>query len=853
MESWFDSAAEGSNLSRLQDQIESLQRHLQQTQAEIEDKNQTISSLERQVQRETEKNGCKSEIEAKLDSFIRATLLNVDDDDDDEEDSISTTLSVTGMGLGNSMSDTLSNVYQRSRVPHLRGPLTPIQQGSVHGRPSADVSDIVNEIQTWLLAEGSDLPNVETLLAAYCAQCRATYGIPLDRLFVAGMTDHPTVSDDYVWKWEVGQDFTEQKFRRSDYGENNWSRNEPFFTELMEGRAMECRMKASDGDDVVPSGCAWFGQNNYQDYVSRPVYHRGTFVGAIAWSTKSISGFSEEDVIVFNQCLSALSTVLRLHISDIVVATLTSHSDLIVEQRTKELEETNRQLAAGHAKVTERSQMQLKHFAMMSHEIRTPLNCIVGMSNLLLEGSSRDTMHPDVEESIRMITNSGDLLLAVVDDVLDYSKLASGNVEIDVSPTRLRRMLRPMLESIRLKTRTTGLELRTNISNELPEWIETDGRRLQQILYNLLGNAAKFGVKGKYVDFSVQVEQSEEATRDRSGHGQNVVFRVKDYGKGIPDEDMMKIFQPFQQSNSNDPTSGGTGLGLAIARQLCKVLGGSISVKSEVGKWCEFIVTFPLIVSEEPSDNSFNRSTRDLSYGNRSSRDLNRADSSNTLTASVFSELSLTEASAETDSATRNNESSMQNLPFETEISRDPSQQESTKCQCSPQKLDYTKVDPVVPPAKSNFSDVQVLIAEDNLINQKVLVRTLQNIGLTHIDVVGNGQLAVEQSAAKLYDIIFMDWQMPVMDGYEATCVIKGRRKNGLHWDNPVCENDGETDSTAVERHTSNDPRIVFLTAHALNDYKEMAIEAGGDGFISKPFKSGAITSLMASFGLGQP
>lgn len=703
------------------------------------------------------------------------------------------------------------------------------------------MSEIVNEMRMWLLTEGGDRPSIEALLTEYCTHCRSTYGIPLDRLFIAGLMLHPAVSDDYVWKWEVGQDFVEQRLPHSAQEESNWCQNEPFFAELMEGRAMECRMRASDGDDVVPSGCEWFGHSKYQDYLSLPMYHRGRFVGAVAWCTKSLSGFSEDEVAIFNQCLAALSTVLRLHTSEIVVASLTGHSEHIVEERTKELEKANRQLEAAHARVTQRSQMQLKHFAMMSHEIRTPLNCIVGMSNLLLEGSSRNPLDPDVEESIRTITNSGDLLLAVVDDVLDYSKLASGNVEIDVSPTSLRRLLQPMLESIKLKTQTKGLELRTSISDHLPEWIDTVGRRLQQILYNLLGNAAKFGVKGKYVDFSVKVAQSEEPNANR----QNVVFQVKDYGKGIPNEDMTKIFQPFQQSNSNDPTSGGTGLGLAIARQLCKVLGGSISVKSEVGKWCEFIVTLPLIVSEEPSEDIFNHSSKDPSYEQRT-------ESSRMVTPTLLSDLSSTslsssESSAETKAGSEKNTPSMPSLPLETGHSRDASQLERMKCQGNPKKLDRATQIPVAPPVPSSFSHVQVLIAEDNLVNQKVLVRTLQNIGLVHIDVVENGQLAVMQSADRHYDIIFMDWQMPIMNGYEATRIIKGRRSSFS-----ACEDDAAADSLERQgcQQTNNNPRVVFLTAHALNDYKQMANEAGGDGFISKPFKSSAITSLLDSFAL---
>lgn len=857
-------------MSKLQAQVEALQRQLDESHAQNDHKSQIISSLERQLERESEVKHVAAKIEAKLETFIRTKILGDDEDGDsrcsvsteaDEDSTWTSSPTMDGDNPAHSPSSAVARTDgtqnddpQPSRA---RAPWTPSifkPAGDEAGEPIA-VRDVVDEIQRWLFLEGGNLRSVESLLTGYCSFCRTTFGMPLDRLFVAGMMIHPSMSA-YVWKWEVGQDFDQHEVPPSAFEKPNYNPNEPFAV-LMEGRATEYRMKA-DGQVEIPPGCEWFTRGNYHDYLGLPIYHRGKFVGAMAWSTKSRLGFTESHVQIFYQSLVALSTVLRLHTNDLVVTTLVGRFEQSVDQQTKELAETNQRLEAAHAKVIQQSQAQLKHFAMMSHEIRTPLNCIVGLSNLLLEGNVDKPLDPEVEESILMITNSGDLLLAVVDDVLDYSKLASGNVEIEITPTNLRKTLRPMTESIRLKTLTTGLELRTYISDDLPEWIDTDGRRLQQILYNLLGNAAKFGEKGKYIDFSVKVgdaieelptwastaESEDQATKTSTK--QNVLLHVKDYGRGIAKEDMKKIFQPFQQSTSNSPADAGTGLGLAITSQLCKVLGGTISVRSEPGQWCEFVVSLPLIISRHCTKDESSRLSQYQSF-----RYLR--NSSKRMTASLLPELPSPMTSSTLASEGRTEViadgrvvvPSLPAIPLNSEINKHAatSHDNTESTYQHPQPGVAVLASSSTPSSSSTFSNFSILIAEDNLINQKVLVRTLQNIGLVDIDVVENGLLAVERSAAKQYDIVFMDWQMPIMNGDEATRIITSRRQHCT-----TCRNsDDSLESLHCQPNTEH-PRVVFLTAHALTDYQVKAVEAGGDGFISKPFKSNAIKQLLEEF-----
>eukprot|EP00522_Entomoneis_paludosa_P011115 CAMPEP_0172439646 /NCGR_PEP_ID=MMETSP1065-20121228/561_1 /TAXON_ID=265537 /ORGANISM="Amphiprora paludosa, Strain CCMP125" /LENGTH=897 /DNA_ID=CAMNT_0013188355 /DNA_START=80 /DNA_END=2776 /DNA_ORIENTATION=- len=667
--------------------------------------------------------------------------------------------------------------------------------GSSSSAPSSyhtnGVRDIVDEIQRWLFLEGGNLRDVESLITEYCNFLNSI-GIPLDRIFIAGMMLHPNISA-YVWKWETGQDFNEHEVPHSAFQKPNYNPDEPFAV-LLEGRAMEYRMNAKT--KVVPPGCAWFAAGGYKDYYALPIYHRGEFKGAMAWCTKCTDGWNDQHVQVFEQSLAALSTVLRLHTNDLVTKTLTGRLEEEVQKQTQELATANANLERANQKIVQQSQAQLRHFAMMSHEIRTPLNCIVSLSNLLLE-SEQVQQQAMIAESVEMITSSGDLLVAVVDDVLDYSKLAAGKVEATLQVAPLRPTLQTVLAAIRAKA-PPRLEIQTPWY-DLPRTLRTDTRRLQQILYNLLGNAIKFGRHGKVVEFGVRVvEKSAKASPADDNQPTEVTtkvvqFIVKDYGKGIAPSDMGKIFEPFLQASTNAPADGGTGLGLSITRQLVRVLGGTISVKSEFGKWCEFQVELPL----EEGDEEDQETTGRINYSENDVPVNSSADTAN-----------------KPDERTENRG---------REASSAPSELSPASIRPQTSKKPRMAKTPVLKPGEQApewIAKLRILIAEDNLVNQKVLLRTLNRIGLKHVDIVDNGQLAVQASERESYDLIFMDVQMPVMDGLEATRIIAERPQH---------------------------PKIVFLTAHALQDYQDKASAAGGDGFISKPFKPDIIREMLGT------
>ena len=278
------------------------------------------------------------------------------------------------------------------------------------------------------------------------------------------------------------------------------------------------------------------------------------------------------------------------------------HRDLIdsmekqIEDRTNELENANRDLARANQQLAIQSARQLEHFACMSHEIRTPLNCIVGMSSLLLDDA--DDMDPMHADSIRMINTSGDLLKAVVDDVLDYAKLESGSFEVDIKPTNLQETLASVVHSISQKVQEKNIRLRTHFSARLPLELETDSRRLQQVLFNLLGNAGKFSKPDSVIDLSVTLMNDQHVA---SPTGKVIRFAVKDYGKGIDKADWKTIFEPFSQaSKETQNVYGGTGLGLSITSKLVHRLGGVVGLDSQLGKYTEFTVDLPF--SGKPVD-----------------------------------------------------------------------------------------------------------------------------------------------------------------------------------------------------------------------------------------------------------
>lgn len=407
---------------------------------------------------------------------------------------------------------------------------------------------------------------------------------------------------------------------------------------------------------------------------------------------------------------------------------ITQILDITASKEARELLIRSRQEAL------EASEMKSKFLATMSHEIRTPLNGIIGLSEIL----DKTDLNTQQHQYLQMVQSSARTLLAVLNDVLDFSKIESGKMAIDPVPFSIGGMLESMVGVYLREAESKGLRFDFSLAPDVPFYVVGDPLRIQQILSNLLGNAVKFTQAGG-IRLSVRLDderQTEGALAANEGEGQEpevlpVVFEVADTGIGMTADQQAKIFQPFIQADGSTARRyGGTGLGLSICAELARMMNGSISLQSQPGEGSTFRVRLPLVAS--------------------------------------------TVEALET--------------PAEAQ------------------------------PTEPTPTGLRILLAEDNRINQTVALTMLSQ---AHHDVTlaENGQevlALLNRSGQGAFDLILMDIHMPVMDGFETTQVIRR--------------------AEARELHQRRIP-IIALTANAIAGDRERYLEAGMDGYLSKPFK----------------
>jgi PAS domain S-box-containing protein len=523
----------------------------------------------------------------------------------------------------------------------------------------------------------------------------------------------------------------------------------------------------------------------------------------------------------------------------------------------KKIEET---IAAAKRAADDANKSKSDFLANMSHEIRTPMNGVMGMTELLLDTN----VTQEQREYLNTIDSSAESLLTLIDDILDFSKIEAEKLELDPIDFDLRDRLGETLDTLAVRAHGKGLELAFDIDADVPEMLVGDVHRIRQIIMNLVGNALKFTEHGEVV---VKVKLESHKNSDVMVH-----FSVSDTGIGIPEERLQSIFNSFEQADTSTTRKyGGTGLGLTICSRLVELMGGRIWVESKMGEGTVFHFTTALKISNEirhdknkdalikldklrvlvVDDNQTNRRILEKMLSNWQ-MDPSLVEAAqyglNSLQTALESKLPFDLIISDVNMPEMDGFGFVEEIKSRAELKDVPiilltsANRSGDKQRCKELGVEAHLLKPVrqsrmldaivtsigIDTVASRhdaehiesdhesdaLSELNILLAEDNKVNQKFALRVLDKAG-HNTTVVNNGREAVDAVLDNKFDVVLMDIQMPEMDGYEATVEIR-----------------------RLEQQSKRHLPVIALTAHAMKGDREKCLEAGMDGYITKPIKS---------------